>query len=464
MGVWCTAALIYICSKMFEQHATLTEIRAVQDAAEGWKETADLLIARDRPGLLYVLQELQQFPEASRDFRTGRALEKAGGRFHESLDENEKTAVRKVIQLGRAAITDYLDGRRQSFGPDGAAFLDLAVRILERYSKDNIYPYLEEPKFISAFTKAAAGEDVPDDVGLYLRTNFDEAAERIDRCIAGQAFELYPEERQLFALAAEQCLKQPTEDDASNYLEMAARGLKKIAGETIAEPTAADKRVLRALLEDTDYEGTLPAGKLREWMAATEAVEFAAEEKEQLLQAADVFFQRYEAARVRLSEIVVRFAESLRDAGKRFVIYPAYDDEETRERSSALDVVFALWKKIDDKVMMVDMVESSGSENEKVRTNMRKALAAIGEPAVATLIRGAQREKIDQALAAQTKSRTKMERLRELNHTNKITRLSCIRALGSIGGTQAELALKPLVDNEDPDIAASAQESLRRLQ
>ena len=119
--------------------------------------------------------------------------------------------------------------------------------------------------------------------------------------------------------------------------------------------------------------------------------------------------------------------------------------------------------KIDDKVMMVDIVEIAGSTDTRVCDAMIKALVTIGEPAIVPLLRSIRRAKIDQALAAETSDRTKIERLRELNETNKIIRLSCIRALGGIGSPNAREVLAPLVDEDDPDISAAAEKALRGI-
>jgi len=246
------------------------------------------------------------------------------------------------------------------------------------------------------------------------------------------------------------------------YLRDASAGLEKLAGVLRATPSKTEQSALSGAL-DSDYQQKLPADKLKAWLGGGE-VAFAENEIADLLAAADDFLRRYESARVRLGETVVRFVKQMRDAGTRFITYEVYEDKEKREKAGVFELIFALWKKIDDKVMIVDMVEISGTRNERLRETMEEALVAIGQPAVPTLIRNIRREKIDQALAAATKDRTKDERLRELNEANKIVRLSCIRALGRIGGTEAEEALKPLVDDEDTDIARAAADALARMQ
>lgn|GEM_PF-6547024 len=656
MVAWVIGAGIYICNAMFTQHATLAELRAIRAASEGWQQQADSAVERGRPGLLFVLQEIQQDPGRSRDFRIGRALEKAAGRFHPGLEELEKTAVRKIIGIARVAITDYLDGLDTNLSPAEIEFVELAARVFELYHKDDLCPHLDASKVSSLFKKIAAGEEVSEEDATYLRNNFKEMAARIDRFIAGDTFELYPEERKLFARTAAYCTEyaikegelaelrgvvsaltklmgelagemttgehaavkalleipeygqalpaekmkarldkkagELTADEKEQFIaasqklsaqyerirddrvyehrwrQDAVNGLGKMAGTFVAELTASEKSALKTMLNDLqpeeaspdremkawdylendesfparqlgawldgneaaftqdeeqnlkkvakklseryddaenvlynkpeygylrdaavgldklaatlraapwlreksalsgmlegEYEQPLPTDKLKAWLDGSE-IAFTEDENSQLLAAADDFLGRYEDGRVRLGETAIRFVENMRGAGTRFIIYEVYEDKEQREEAGVFELIFALWKKIDDKVMMVDMVEISGSKNEKLSKTMEEALVGVGEPAIATLIRSIRREKIDQALAAKTKDRTKEERLRELNESNKIVRLACMRALGRIGGSEAKEALKPFVDDEDSDIATGAAEALKRM-
>jgi len=655
MGVWVVGALTYICDEMFGQHATLAELRAVRAGGEGWEQASDGLVGRGRTGLLFILQEIQQDPGRSRNFRVARALEKAGGRFHPALEKGEKAAVRKLVTTADIRVTDYIDGLKTDLTPIEARFADLAARIFEKCRKESRFQHLDTAKISSVFKKIAAGEEIPEDEATYLRTNFKEAAARIDRCIAGEAFDLYPEERTLLVEVSAYCTSyaieeggiadlhavshglrkfvaeltgEMTEDERSalaglledpeyrqaipadklaahlaretveltedekqqlsaasrklsaqyeatpancvyelNWLENTTNALAKIGGTFTAELTKSEKSALTAMagdlqrdeampagqpkpwrflarrrtfpaeklqarLEDKrptfsqdeqkelanalkdlaqqldeattvlyskpefgylkdavagldklssavraaprqrersalaealegEHEG-LPAGKLNAWLAGHEMA-FTQDEKSRILEVADEFLAGHENAKVRLGETAVKSIVKMRDDRSRFIRYEVYEDKEKREQGGVLEVIFALWKKIDDKVAMVDMVEISGTENEKLRLAMQDALVAIGQPAVPTLIRGIRREKIDQALAAETKNRTKEERLRELNESNKIVRLSCLQALGRIGGLEAEGALTPFVDDEDADIAAAAAEALRLM-
>jgi len=176
MLAWVIGAVIYIYDELLEQHATLAELRAIRAASEGWQQQADSLVERGRPGLLYVLQEIQQHPARSRNFRIGRALEKASGRFHPELEVAEKAAVRKVIGIARVAIIDYLDGLDTNLSPAEIEFVELAARIFELYHKDALCPHLDASRVSSVFKKMARGEEVPEEDGTYLRTNFKRAA------------------------------------------------------------------------------------------------------------------------------------------------------------------------------------------------------------------------------------------------------------------------------------------------
>lgn len=461
MVVWIVGALVYICAKMLEQHDTLDELRAIRQASEGWQKHEQSLVSRGRTGLLYVLQEMQQDPEDDRHFRAGRALEKAGGRFHSPLTVKEKAAVRKLLSLAEARINNYIDGISADLDPAEAGFAELAARLVVKYEKDARCPFPDAIVAAAAFASIAAGEPVAEEGVHLIRSSFEDMTGRIDRFIAGEAFDLYPEERKLFAEVLEYCRQQPLEQEAFSYLVTAIAGLEKLAGESIAECTKAEMSALNESLGDP-REQPLPVGKLTEWRGYKE-VSFTDDEKKQLLAAADASFRRYEDSQARLAETVVKFVTALHHAKSRFIVYEVYENNELREKASAFTVIAALWKKIDDKVMMVDIVEIAGSTDTRVCDAMVKALVTVGEPAIVPLLRSIRRVKIDQALAAETRDRTKIERLRELNETNKIIRLSCIRALRGIGSPNAREVLAPLVDEDDPDIAAAAEKALRGI-
>jgi hypothetical protein len=461
MVVWIVGALVYICDEMLEQQDTLDELRAIRQASEGWKVKEESLLSRGRTGLLYVLQEMQQNPEDDHHFLAGRALEKAGGRFHSPLTVEEKAAVRKLLSLAEARIVNYLDGIGGKLNPTEAGLAELAARLVVKYEKDARCPFPDAPVAAAAFGSVAAGEPVAEESAALIRSSFEDISGRIDRFIAGEPLELYPEERELFAEVLEYCSRQPLEKEELLFLAAAMAGLEKLAGKSIAECTKAETSALNEFL-GYPREQPLPVSKLKEWRGG-EWAPFTDDEKEQLLAAADASFRLYEDSQARLAETVVKFVIALQQAESRFIVYEVYEDEELREKATAFTVIFALWKKIDDKVMMVDMVEIAGSTDTRVRDAMVKALVTVGEPAIVPLLRSIRRDKIDQALAAETKDRTKIERLRELNETNKIMRLSCIRALWGIGGPNARKALAPLIDEDDPDIAAAADKALREI-
>ena len=461
MVVWIVGAFVYICDRMLEQRDTLGELRAIRQASEGWKVKEQSLLSRGRTGLLYVLQEMQQNPEDNRHFRTGRALEKAGGRLRPPLTVEEKAAVRKLLSLAEARIVSYLDDIGGKLNPTEAGLAELAARLVVKYQKDARCPFPDAPVAAAGLAAIAAGEPVAEESAALIRSSFEDISGRIDRSIAGEALDLYPEERQLLAEVLEYCSRQPLEKEELLFLAAAMAGLEKLAGESIAERTKAETSALNEFLGDPPQQ-PLPVGKLRTSLGG-EAAPFTDDEKKQLLAAADASFRLYEDSQARLAETVVKFVITLQQTESRFTVYEIYEDEELREKAGAFTVIFALWRKIDDKVMMVDMVEIAGSTDTRVRDAMVKALVTVGEPAIVPLLRSIRRDKIDQALAAETKDRTKIERLRELNETNKIIRLSCIRALWGIGGPNAREALAPLINEDDPDIVAAADEALREI-
>jgi len=460
MLVWVVGAFIYICARMIEQHHTLAELSAIRAESEGWQQQEQSLLGRERVGLLFVLQEMQQKPESNIDFRTGRALQKAGGRFHPPLTEEEKSAVRKLISLAEARIINYLDGIGGKLDPAQAGFALLAGQMVAKYEQDARVPFPRAPVAAAALGKIAAGEEVSEDAAKIFQLKFENVSGRIDRWIAGEALELYPEERQLIAQVLEYCTQLPQGNEALEYLATAIAGLEKLAGKSTSECTGGETSALTKLCNDATRSNDLPADKLKKWLDDDD-VEFSDDEKKQLLAAADEAFRRYEDSQARLADTVVKFVTNLRDAKSRFIVYEVYEDKEKRAKASVFTLIFALWQKIDDKVMMVDMVEIAGSRNKYVRDDMVKALVTVGEPAIVPLLRSVRRDKVDPALAAKTKDRLKHERLRELNETNKIIRLSCMRALGGIGGPNAKRTLAPLVDEDDPDISAAAEKALR---
>ena len=187
-----------------------------------------------------------------------------------------------------------------------------------------------------------------------------------------------------------------------------------------AAPWLREKSALSGVLEG-EYEQPLPTDKLKAWLEGSE-IAFTEDENSQLLAAADDFLGRYEAGRARLGETAIRFVEKMRGAGARFIIYEVYEDKKQREEAGVFELIFALWKKIDDKVMMVDMVEISGSKNEKLSKTMEEALVGVGEPAIATLIRSVRREKSDQV---------------SLPSLLKISAIACLASAGNESTTSA---------------------------
>ena len=337
MFAWIVGALVYLCDEMLEQRDTLDELRAIRQAREGWKVKEESLLSRGRTGLLYVLQEMQQDPEDDRHFRAGRALEKIGGRFHSPLNVEEKAAVRKLLSLAEARIVSYLDDIGGKLNPTEAGLAELAARLVVKYQKDARCPFPDAPVAAAGLAAIAAGEPVAEESAALIRSSFEDISGRIDRFIAGEALDLYPEERELFAEVLEYCRQQPLEQEAFSYLVTAIAGLEKLAGESIARCTKGEMSALNELL-GYPREQPLPVDKLRKWRGYKQ-VSFTGDEKKQLLAAADASFRRYEDSQARLAETVVKFVTTLQHAKSRFIVYEVYENKELREKATAFTLI-----------------------------------------------------------------------------------------------------------------------------
>ncbi|HUW32769.1 MAG TPA: hypothetical protein VM223_14260 [Planctomycetota bacterium] len=512
MALWLLGAGIYIGSEMVEQHSIFSDLNGVRAGGDACQKARESLLNRGgKISLLYVLQEIQQDPNQSNLCRAAGALLMAGGARRAPLGENEKAAVRKLVTTARTALADRLEGRGVSFNPAEQRFLEQFIAILDQAE----FQKLDKAPAISIFRKIAdtAEPGTPDEIA-YFRANIDKLLERIDLIIAGTTMEVTPAETALFDDAAQYCTElllasspaekapgeqaseeQPPAADAAAQPEptvkeeslkdvfLAVAGLSKMSGaiSPVAEPKQA--KALGRMLKDGTAPKSLPVDKLATWLllkpqddfelpkkiaTADKLVEwlqeqkekthndFTAEEKAQMLQTAGDLLAQYEAQRSRLSDVALKLVQQMKQNG-RFASYPDVDDPERRQKAGVFSVISDLWKKTDDRVMILDMVGICATRNQHVRENMEKAFVAIGGPAAPNLVRIIQRDKIDEALAAKTDYRTKHERLRELNEDNKTVRISCIKALGQIGGSLAEKAFGPLLDDKDPDIVAAAR-------
>jgi len=283
--------------------------------------------------------------------------------------------------------------------------------------------------------------------------------------------------------------QQGVKDESIKDMLLAVAGLSKMSGIIGPIPQRKQASALRRMLKDGRAPKSLPVEKLNSWLAlkwdddfelpkkiaTAEKLaewlkdqkektrnEFAAAEKAQMLAAARGLIAQYEEQRSRLSDLALKLVEQMKQNG-RFATYGDVDDPDRRVEAGMFSVISALWRKTDDRVMILDMVGICATTNRHVRQNMEKAFTVIGEAAAPHLVRIIQRDKIDEALAAKTVFRTKHERLRELNEANKAVRISCIRSLGYVGGSLAEKALAPLFDDKDADIAAAAREAAEKL-
>ena len=474
MFAWLIGAGAYIATEMAEQHAIFAELRVIRAGEPGWEKAGDLLLKRGNLGLLYVLQEMQQDPDSDHYYRAGRAYEEAGGRYRAPLDPSEKAAVRKLITDSRAKLMDYLEGRKVDIPPDALAFAGKYISVLNEID----VPRVDKQPAIGILQKVAAGTQAgtPEEVS-YLRTNFEKLVEHVDHVVTGDTIDVTPAERDLFLSVAQYCLAAKVKEDAVKNMIFAAQGLQKMSGKVCpgmseeyqkkmaklvaVQPTRKEASALRALLKNSGYTYAW-VGKLDSWMRG-QKVEFTDPETRQFLMRAPECFARYEASRARLSGLVVRYVQQMKTEKSRFVLYPVLDDKAKRAEAGVFELISSLWKKTDDRVMVLDMINICATTNDQVRHDIEAALRIIGEPAIPSLIKSIGRDKIDQALAAKTSLRTKAERLRELNASNKIVRLSCIKTLGDIGGSSAPKVFVPLIDDKDPDISASAKTAMDAL-
>jgi len=514
MALWLLGACICIGREMLEQHAIFGELMAVRSGGDEHQKAVESLLNRGgNVSLPFVLQEIQQDTAKSALYRSANALLMAGGAIRAPLGENEKAAVRKLIITAKTALADRIEGRSVSFSPAEQGFIQQFIAILD----DGEFRKIDKAPAIGIFRKIAdtADSGTPDEIA-YFRANIDMLAERFDICIAGTEMELTPAEIALFHDVAEYCTQlllastpkdavsadepavaadpaaqpQPgVKEESIKDMLLAVAGLSKMSGAIgpVSQPKQA--KALRRMLKDGTAPKSLPAEKLNAWLAlkwqddfelpkkiATPDNlaewlkeqkekthnEFTAAEKAQMLDAARGLTTRYETERSRLSDLALKLVEQMKQKD-RFAIYPAVDDPGRRKEAGVFSVISALWKKTDDRVMILDMVGICATSNEYVRENMEKAFNVIGEPATPNLVRIIQRDKIDEALAAKTLFRTKHERLRELNESNKTVRISCIKSLGYVGGSLAEKALVPLFDDKDADVAAAAHQALKKM-
>ena len=467
MGLWILGAGAYIGSQMIRQHATVAELAAVRAGADGWEKQADLLLSRGKTGLLYVLQDLLSDNPRHHDFRVASAFDKASGVMHAPLGEKEKAAVRKILSIARSKLIDQAEGRKVELSPKESELLGAFAAILRSNvekavsGSHSVRIAFDGPRVVSSFNKLAVGEALDADDALYLRNEFEKILDRIDRCIAGEWILLSAEEEKLFSDAADYCDTMPKEGELA-YISEAVSGLGKMAGRVNAVPTSGEWKAMRKVLADPRYK-SLPAEKLNAWMNEKE-VEFTADEKAVLLGVADAYRQRFERSRERLSGLVYRYVVHMQETGERFITYNAVNTTEGRKEAGVFQVVGELWKKTDDRIMILDMITICGTPHEGVRTNIESALVQIGKQSSVNLIpnleRSIMREKVDQYLATETKVRTKVERLRELNETNKTMRITCIKALGRVGGADAIRVLKPLMDDKDTDVSETVRAAL----
>jgi len=303
---------------------------------------------------------------------------------------------------------------------------------------------------------------------------------------------LLPEEIELMKLAAERIRKTPIEDEADRYLEFALSGLDKLTGETPAQATGAEIKSIENAVESLpdlipaaaadDDKATLEKvfkseelkEKLMKWISYSrgktqEAVKFTPEERKLLLDAADVFLGFYDKVQERFSEVARKQVENLVESGKRLKTYEVLESPELEAKASVFEVIGTLWRQTEDRVIIINMIDISGSENSNVRENMIEALATAGKTAGRTatesLVRNIERKRIDQALAAATSDRTKDERLRELNETNTRVRIACTRVLARIAPPEiVEEVIAAMRDEEDPDIREAAKQAQQQLE
>ena len=543
---FCTlAGFIYIGTEMVEQHSIFAELRAVRTGGEEAENAAKLLIDRKHEGILYSIQEIRQDAETYPYYVLATVFQKAAGRKREALSEQEKAAVRGLIEKARYKVVDYCDGRTATFNETEQAMLGLTLRILEKLDADSRAEFMQKcsisdtykaersPRhqgdcrrytcFIRVFRQIIAGEPVAKEDAAFVRTEFDNVLERFDFCITGDAFDLYPEEKSLFRKAAVYAVQSGVEDSPGGAgssgemlelkdeflqkvqqdgsltclestdqagkflpfvqhfnredlrdLKYAAAGLEKMAGMYEASLTSRECGRLEQLLQNADSQA-LPVDLLREWIQVSRARggsslsrSFTPVEKQVMLNLSEQYMAEYEASVERFAAVVLRSVQQLRESEERFIPYEHAEDEQKRSEAGAFSIIRALWRKGDDKVIMIDLIDICGTQIESVRRLMEQALLAVGRPAVDSLIRQVRREKIDQALAVKTEFRTRAERLRDLNEENKIVRLSCMRVLGGILRQEIDpdirarirSALLPCTDDEDPDINCAARLAL----
>ena len=501
MAAWIVFAGAYLVKEMIKQHAISAELAAIRAGAAGWEQASAPLLARGNVGLLYVLQELQQNPSSNTSWRAAAGLRKIAGSARVPLTENEKAAVRKLIIDANQKVTDFLEGRKVEFSERELSFARQFLAILEQVEIAKLDKQPALAIFRRVVERGEAGTPVEQ---AYLRENLEALTARVDRCITGETMELLPAEKALYADVGNYCREliaastaapapaagqtitaraadkapaaAPTiREESLNDIRLAAVGLAKMSGMFRDRLTGgeigsirADAELLRAPFAATivkcleNNEPDVPEEPVKA-LAALAAkpkptVDVSDAEAREILDAAAARITQYEAERTRLADLIVGFIAKLK-AANRFIIYPEADKPEVRAGAGPIAVISALWKKTDERVMMLDMVNILGTTNERVRVDIEKAYILIGAAAVPNLVRTIQRDKIDEALAAKTRFRTKMERLRELNEMNKVVRISCMHALAEIGGPEAKRVLTPLVDDKDTDIAAAAKQA-----
>ena len=502
MAAWILGAGIYLVREMLKQHAISSDLSAVRTGSTGWEQASSSLITRGNTGLLYVLQELQQNPGSNTAYRAASGLQKIAGSARAPLTENEKAAVRKLLIDANQKVTDCLEGRKVVFSGREIGFIRQFLTIVEqaRFTRLDKQPALTILRKLLERTEPGTPEEL-----AYIRENVEALTDRFDRCVTGETMELTPPEKALFTDVANYCRDlgnatpetappvapvapaapetaaapaqaQPTvKEESLNDIRLATVGLAKMSGMFRARLTGGE---IASIQNDPELQGSPFAATLATCIAANElevpenpvkalealaakpkpTVDVSDAEAREILQAARVSLDKYEAERGRLSGLIVSFIQHLK-AASRFIDYPEAADAQSRATAGPIAVISALWKKTDERVMMLDMVNILGTTNGSVRADIEKAFVLIAQPAVPNLVRAIQRDKIDEALAAKTRFRTKMERLRELNEMNKIVRISCMRALGQIGGPEAKRVLTPLADDKDPDIAAAARQA-----
>jgi len=362
-----------------------------------------------------------------------------------------KLQARRLLLDVRSGLASRLEGGKISFTPSERGMLAMAAGLAEGAQEAKF----DASRTVAISQKLALAENVPAEDAAYLKENLANVTDWLDRQVADCDAGILPAE------VTDWCRRQ-TATLAEQLLAFASTGLRKMAEQGKAPLTPKERKHLKAAASEDEFAGRIPPAKLDGYLADN-PVEFTPAEKEALLQVADAYHARHEAAEARLSGLVVRFAKRMRESGERFGAYPVLDDPAISATAGVADIIKSLWKKTDDRIMILDMVTISGTTNQRVRQDMEDALVVIGGAAVPNLIRSVEREKVDQALAADTAQRTKDERLRELNYANRIVRLTSISALGRIGDKQAADLLVRIADDKDPELATSAAKALGML-